>query len=252
MLRFPLLSTCALLLFGAGLHAADPAGVTIFAAASTTGVIQAVATAYEAERHVHVTCSFGSSSTLAKQIEQGAPADLFLSADEKWMDYLAKKGAIVDKSRADLLGNALVIITPSAKPLTITVDPTFDFAKSFSGRLAVGDPKGVPAGIYTQEAFTKLGWWDALQDRLAPAADVRAALKLVELGEMNAGVVYATDAKASTKVAVAATIPGSYHTPIRYPVALTTTANQLAAAFLVYLEAPAARTVYDDAGFTTP
>ncbi len=224
--------------------------LVIFAAASTTETVQALAKSYETEQHQAVTCSFASSSTLAKQIEQGAPADLFLSADEKWMDYLAGKQAIVAASRVDLLANELVIVAPIGKPLTVKVEKGFAIGDAFSGRLAIGDPAAVPAGIYAKEAFTNLGWWEVLSTRLAPAADVRAALKLVELGEADAGVVYATDAKASAKVAVAAAIPGSYHAPIRYPIALTTTAKPAAAAFLAYLRAPGAQAVFAKAGFS--
>lgn len=247
------LAATVLILFGVT-HgsAADTPAITIFAAASTTEAVQAAAKAYEAARHVPVICSFGSSSTLAKQIEQGAPADLFLSADEKWMDYLAGKQAIVGGSRVDLLANELVLIAPVGKPLTVTIEKGFPIATAFSGRLAIGDPTNVPAGIYAKDAFTQLGWWDALSARLAPTADVRAALKLVELGEVDAGVVYATDAKASTKVTVAAVIPAQFHKPIRYPVALTTTAQPAAAAFLVYLQGPAARALFTQAGFTAP
>ncbi|MBA3845343.1 MAG: molybdate ABC transporter permease subunit, partial [Planctomycetes bacterium] len=197
-------------------------------------------------------CSFASSSTLAKQIEQGAPADLFLSADQRWMDHLAGKLAIDVASRIDLLANALVIITPVDRPLALTVAKEFAFAATFSGRIAVGDPTHVPVGIYTREAFAALGWWDALSGRLAPAADARAVLKLVELGEVDAGVVYATDAKVSAAIAVAATIPSDLHSPIRYPIALTTTATPAAAAFLLHLRGDAARAVFAAAGFTAP
>lgn len=226
--------------------------IVIFAAASTTDSIQILAKAYEADQHQAVACSFASSSTLAKQIEQGAPADLFISADGKWMDYLAGKQSIVPASRVDLLANELVIIAPVGKPLTVTVEKGFAIGGAFSGRLAIGDPTSVPAGIYAKEAFTNLGWWEALSTRLAPAADVRAALKLVELGEADAGVVYATDAKASAKVAVAAVIPGRYHAPIRYPIALTATAKPAAAGFLAYLQGSAARAVFAQAGFAAP
>lgn len=226
--------------------------ITIFAAASTTDTVQAIAKQYEAERGVQVTCSFASSSTLAKQIENGAPADLFLSADQKWMDYLAKKQAVVLASRADLLANTLVLIAPMGKSPAITVEKGFAIGEMFTGRLAIGDPTNVPAGMYAKEAFANLGWWDVLSGRLAPTADVRAALKLVELGEVDLGVVYATDAQASMKVGVVATIPVNLHTPIRYPIALTTTAKPAAAAFLVYLQSTAGRAVFTAAGFSIP
>jgi molybdate transport system substrate-binding protein len=168
------------------------------------------------------------------------------------MDYLAKKQAIVPLSRVDLLANELVFIAPAGKSPKITVEKGFAIGDVFTGRLAVGDPTNVPAGMYAKETFTALGWWEVLSGRLAPTADVRAALKLVELGEAELGVVYATDAKASAKVAVVATIPGNLHTPIRYPIALTTTAKPAAAAFLVYLQSTAGRAVFTAAGFSVP
>lgn len=232
------------------LHGAE--GITIFAAASTTDTVQALAKTYEAERGVRVTCSFAASSTLARQIENGAPADLFLSADQTWMDHLAKKQAIVPRSRVDLLANTLVLIAPAGKSPAITVEQAFAIGDAFTGRLAIGDPTNVPAGRYAKDAFTALGWWEVLSGRLAPTADVRAALKLVELGETDLGVVYATDARAGAKVAVVATIPGHLHTPVRYPIALTTTAKPAAAAFLVYLQSAPARAVFTAAGFSMP
>ncbi len=226
--------------------------VTVFAAASTTGTLQAVAKAYEAERHVRVVCSFAASSTLAKQIEQGAPADVFLAADERWMDWLAARGAIAPASRVDLLGNSLVLIAPPGKAPAVTVAKGFAIGAAFTGRLAIGDPSNVPAGIYAKEAFARLGWWDGLADRLAPAADVRAALRLVELGEAELGVVYATDARADPKVVVVAAFPPDMHGPIRYPLALTATAKPAAAAFAAWLQGAAARAIFTDAGFSVP
>lgn len=239
-----------LVVMGLPLRAAET--ITIFAAASTADPVQALAKAYEADHGVRVMCSFASSSTLAKQIENGAPAELFLSADQKWMDYLATKQAIVPASRVELLANTLVLIAPAGQSPDITVEKGFAIGGTFMGRLAIGDPTNVPAGVYAKEAFTNLGWWEVLSGRLAPTADVRAALKLVELGEADLGVVYATDAKASTKVGVVATIPEQLHTPIRYPIALTTTAKPAAAAFLVYLQSAAGRAVFTAAGFRIP
>lgn len=257
-----LLSVFCILINGSVLPAASesevaPDSITVFAAASTTDTMTAVAKAYEKSHRITVKCSFGSSSLLAKQIEQGAPADVYLSADHKWMDYLATRHVIVDGSRYDLLGNELVIIVPkgtssSGKTVTITPEKGFAIGTAFSGRMAIGDPTNVPAGIYAKEAFVDLGWWNALADRLAPTADVRAALKLVELGETDVGVVYATDAKASTKVTVVMTIPTALHQPIRYPIALTTSEKSAAAEFLAYLQTPAAMVVFTAAGFTVP
>ena len=249
---YPLLATLLLTGLAHLGHAADTPVVTVFAAASTTVALNEIATAYGMRTNVRITCSFGGSSLLAKQIESGAPADVFISADQKWMDYLEKKQYLASGTRIDLLGNSLMIVTPVAKPLAVTVEPGFAFAASFTGRLAVGDPTHVPVGIYAMEAFTALGWWQALEARLAPAADVRGALKLVEMGEADAGVVYATDAKISAKVTVAAAIPPQLHTAIRYPAALTVKSTPAAAAFLAYLRGPAARAVFARAGFSDP
>jgi molybdate transport system substrate-binding protein len=249
----PLVACVILLLAGdVPVSAESVDTITVFAAASTSETVRTVAADYEAARHVTVRCCFASSSILARQIEQGAPADIFLSADGQWMDYLATRKAIVAASRVDLLANGLVLIAPVGKPLMVTVEKGFRIGDAFSGRLAIGDPTNVPAGIYAKEAFTHLGWWEALSPRLAPTADVRAALKLVELGEVDAGVVYATDAKASTRVVVAATIPARCHQPIRYPVALVTTAKPAAVAFLAHLQGPVAWAVFARAGFTAP
>ena len=223
--------------------------VTVFAASSASDCLLAIGRKYEAATGVKVRLNLASSSVLAKQIEGGAPCDIFLSADQEWMDYVAKRDRIQAASRRDLLGNRLVIITPTNHPLTIRLERDFDFAKVFAGRLAVGDPAHVPAGKYAQEALQKLGWWDALQARLAPAENVRAALKLVERGETDAGIVYATDARASKGVVVAAVFPEDTHAPIRYPVALCTGADAKAAGLLEYLSGAEAVKVWTEAGF---
>ncbi len=222
----------------------------VFAAASLAGAITELAKVYEAKSGVKIAPSFASSSTLAKQIEHGAPADIFISADVRWMDYLVECKWIDTASRIDLLGNALVLIAPVGKGFPFKVEKDFTAEKAFTGRLAVGDPTNVPVGIYAKEAFTKLGWWPWLEKRLAPAADVRAALRLVETGEVDAGVVYATDAKSSAKVEVIATIPADLHKPVRYPFAATTHAGPEARAFLAFLLGPDAKPVYERLGFT--
>jgi molybdate transport system substrate-binding protein len=232
----------------AALHAGD-AEITVFAAASTTDALGEIAKNYEQANHVTVAISFAASSTLAKQIQNGAPADVFLSADEKWADYLEQKRLLKSGTRVDLLSNYLVVIVPAGKPFAVKFDKDFDFAAAFTGRLAVGDPSNVPAGLYAKEAFTKLGWWAALEPRLAPTADVRASLKLVELGEADAGVVYATDAQASTKVQVVGVIPEDLHTPVRYPLALTKDARPAATAFAAYVAGPDGAKVFAKYGF---
>ncbi len=229
-----------------------PAGESpkVFAAASLTRAVTELAKVYAAKTGVKIALSFASSSTLAKQIDNGAPADLFISADARWMDYLVERRQIDTVSRIDLLGNALVLIAPVGKGFPFKVEPDFPAEKAFSGRLAVGDPSNVPVGIYAKEVFTKLGWWPWLEKRLAPAADVRAALRLVETGEVDAGVVYATDATSSAKVEIIATITADLHPPVRYPFAATAHAGAEARAFLAFLTGPEAKPVYERLGFT--
>jgi molybdate transport system substrate-binding protein len=229
---------------------ADKDDVMVFAAASTTDCIQSLAKAYEQSSHNHIICNFSNSATLAKQIEEGASADIFLSADQKWMDYLSEHHAIIAESRSDLLGNELAFITPSRLTLSIKAEKGSGNTPAFSGRMAIGEPTSVPAGIYAKQSLIGLDWWDSLSDRLAPAADVRAVLRLVELDEVDLGIVYATDAKASTKIHVSAIIPSAMHDPILYPIALTTSARPNSAAFLAYLHSPEAQLVFTTAGFT--
>jgi len=227
------------------------ATLTVFAAASATDVLTALAKQYEAKHPVKVRLSFASSSVLARQIEQDAPCDIFLSADQKWMDYVAEKHRIRAESRKDIVGNRLVLVTPANKPLTIKLEKGADLAGAFTGRLAIGDPDHVPAGTYAKEALQNLGSWAALKDRLAPTENVRAALKLVELGEVDAGIVYLSDAKSSAKVAVAGQFPANSHHAIRYPAALCVTAGAGAGAFLEYLAGKEAAPVWAAAGFVS-
>ncbi len=237
----------ALLVIAAAMGGESP---TVFAAASLTNAVGDLAKAYEAKTGVRIVTSFAAASTLAKQIENGAPADIFFSADMKWMDYLAERKQVDIASRVDLLGNALVMIAPAGKAFPIRIAQDFPAEAAFTGRLAIGDPTNVPVGIYGKEAFINLGWWGWLEKRLAPTADVRAALRLVETAEVDAGVVYATDARTSAKVEVVATFPEGLHKPVRYPVAATTNASPAARAFLAFLTSPVAVPVYEQYGFT--
>ncbi len=239
--------------------AGENGDLTVFAAASAGESLNAIAKAYEKLHGGHVVISTAASSTLARQIEHGAPADLFLSADEGWMDYLAAKQAIKPESRRDLLGNSLVLVAPAGSSTAVTVAAGFDIAGAFTGRFALGDPTSVPAGIYARQALEQLGWWTALTPRLAPAADVRAALRLVELGEAGLGAVYNSDAIGAlyssdqtgpAKIRVVATIPAALHAPIRYPLALTATARPGAAELLAYIAGTEAATVFSARGFT--
>lgn len=194
--------------------------VTVYAAASLSSALQDLAKLAD-QKQLPLRLSFGGSSTLAKQIVQGAPVDVYFSANEAWMNYLAKEGLLEPESRINLLGNALVVVATKEEGFEVIPRSDFDFANAFQGRLAVGDPSHVPAGIYAKEALIKLGWWDALKGRLAPAGDVRGALTLVARGECSAGIVYATDAAMGNGIEVIATLSDSLlQTPIVYPVAV--------------------------------
>jgi molybdate transport system substrate-binding protein len=201
------------------LQASSTESVTIYAAASLTSALEDLAKTVQGQ-NLQMRLSFGSSSTLAKQIAQGAPSDLYISANVKWMDYLDEQDLIEPGTRTNLLGNTLVVIVPKGDPFPMRPATGFDFASAFKGRLALGDPSHVPAGIYAKQALTWLGWWQPLVNRLAPAVDVRAALTYVERGECAAGIVYATDAAMSDGVDVLATLPPHSHDPIVYPLAV--------------------------------
>ncbi len=226
--------------------------LTVFAAASLTDAMKDVSALWVQAGHPALRLSFGSSSTLARQIEQGAPANLFASADEKWMDYLAGKDLIAADTRKDLLGNDLVLVVPADKPLHVTIGPDFDLfgLLGASGRLAVGDPAHVPVGIYAEQALKKLGMWDKIVPRLARTDDVRSGLLLVERGEVPAGIVYATDAPVSKGVMVAGIFPDGSHDPISYPFAVTKAGDTAEArSLLTFLAGPQARVVFVRRGF---
>lgn len=238
----------------AGHALADEGKITVFAAASLTNAMQDIAAAYKKEKNVEVVSSFASSSTLARQIEAGAPADLFISADQKWMDYAVDKKNIDTGTRVTLLGNSLVVVAPkSSAQGDITVDAATDWASLLKGgRLAVGDPEHVPAGIYAKEALQKLGAWDKLSPSLAPAEDVRGALALVERSEAPLGIVYGSDAVASKGVKVVGTFPENSHQKVEYPMAITEGhKNATVSAFYDYLKTPEASAVFKRYGFTT-
>ncbi len=227
--------------------------VEVFAAASTTNALGAVGRLFMEKKMGKFVPSFASSSTLAKQIENGAPADIFLSADQQWMDYLAKKNMIDPASRHDLLGNRLVLIAPADSRLqTVHIAPHFDLAGLLSkGMLAMGDPAHVPAGIYGKAALETLGIWSSVRRNVARAKDVRAALALVERGESPLGVVYATDAAISNKVKVVGVFPEDSHPPIVYPVAAVAGAHSpIIGRFLGFLRSPEAAAVFARYGFT--
>ncbi|OLD92829.1 MAG: molybdate ABC transporter substrate-binding protein [Alphaproteobacteria bacterium 13_1_20CM_4_65_11] len=193
-----------------------------------------------------------SPSTLAKQIENGAPADLFISADPEWMDYLEQRKQIRPGSRSNLLGNSLVLVSPAGSTVPLTIAPGFPLAAALGdGRLAMADPAAVPAGMYGKAALEKLGVWPSVANRIAAAENVRAALLLVGRGEAPLGIVYGTDAAIEPRVRVIATFPPDTHPPIVYPIALTASSeNPNAPALLAYLHGAAARAQFQKAGFT--
>jgi len=192
----------------------------VLAAASMQDALTAAADAWAKAGHAHPVLSFAGSSALARQVRAGAPADLFISADEEWMDNVQQAGAIQRGTRADLVGNRLVLVAPSAQPVWLTIGKNMPIARALgSSRLAMADPASVPAGKYGKAALSALGVWSMVEGRVARADNVRAALMLVERGEARLGIVYATDARASRKVRIVGVFPASTHPPIRYPIA---------------------------------
>jgi molybdate transport system substrate-binding protein len=231
---------------------AKSADVLIFAAASLKTALDEIAEPCRRATGVGVRASYAASSTLANQIDQGAPAEIFISADLDWMDEVAKHGMIQAESRVNLLGNDLVLVAPAKSNVTLHIGPGFPLAAALgSGRLAVGDPAAVPAGLYAKAALTSLGVWNDVANRLAPAENVRAALVLVSRGETPLGIVYRTDARAEPGVKIVDVFPESSHPPIVYPAALTTHASADATKVLDYLRGPEARALFERQGFRT-
>ena len=243
----------ALLLLPFQAQAAQPvreAPVRVFAAASLTDALNEVAAHWQRLGHPVPSLAFSASSALAKQIEAGAPADVFASADLKWMDYLDERGRIHHASRVNLLGNTLVLIAPRGKRFAARMEPGFPIAGAFTGKLCTGEPGVVPVGIYAKQSLEKLGWWPALQGRVVGTDDVRTALAFVERGECGAGIVYATDARISGRIETVAAFPPATHAPIVYPFALVANARPEAQAFLRYLRTPQAAAIFRRHGFT--
>jgi molybdate transport system substrate-binding protein len=231
---------------------AEPAKLIIFAAASLKDALDEVNTAYQRDKGQETATSYAASSTLAKQIEAAAPADIFISADLDWMDFLAKKNLIKPETRANLLGNELVLVAPVDTPVKLSIGPNFPLAQALgNGRLAIADPTGVPAGKYGKAALEALGVWGSIADKLAPAENVRATLLLVSRGETPLGIVYRTDAVADKGVKILGVFPENTHPPIIYPIAaVAASTNPGDAAYIDYLRSPAARPIFEKQGFT--
>ncbi len=233
--------------------AAAQGTLTVFAAASMRNALDGVNKAFAKATGVKVTASYAASSALAKQLAQRAPADVYVSANIKWMDYLQKQKLIVDATRVNLLGNSLVLIAPKASKLDhVTIKKGFDVAKlAGAGRIAVADTKAVPAGLYAKAALKSLGAWKAAEPKLAQAENVRATLAYVARGETPLGIVYSTDAKVEPKVKVIGVFPEDSHPPIKYPVAAMKGAKSKSVTqYLQFLRTPAAKAIFEQYGFT--
>jgi molybdate transport system substrate-binding protein len=226
--------------------------VLVFAAASLKNALDDAAHAFEKQGGAPVKISYAASPQLAKQIENGAPADIFVSADLDWMDYLQKRNLIEPATRKNLLGNRLVLVAPADSTVKVDIRPGFDLAGLLKGgRLAMADPDSVPAGKYGKAALENLGVWNMVQPHVAGAENVRAALLYVDRRETPLGIVYATDAAADPGVRIVGTFPENTHPPIIYPVALTASSkNPESAKFLAFLESPAAKPAFEKQGFT--
>jgi molybdate transport system substrate-binding protein len=225
--------------------------LTVFAAASMKNALDDVDAAYTARTGIKIVVSYAASSALAKQIEQGAPADIFVSADIDWMDYAIARKTINEPTRINLLGNSIVLIAPKDSKIdNVTIGPGFDLAKvAGDGRIATGDVRAVPVGKYAKAALQQLGAWEAAERKFAFAENVRAALTLVARSEAVLGIVYATDARIEPGVKMVGTFPADSHPPIVYPVAATATAKAGAADYLAFLRSPTAKAIFEKYGF---
>ncbi len=239
------------LLQGAAVRAAP---VNVFAASSLTEAITGVADAFAAAGHPRPVVVLAGSQALARQIIAGAPAGVFISADSEWMDAVAAAGALVPGSRRNIAGNRLVLVVPADRPRRARLVNGFDLAAFVgTGRWTTGDPDSVPIGRYARAALQSLGAWDGAVAQLARAENVRSALAFVERGDAAAGVVYATDARASQRVAVAGVFPAASYPPIRYPAALVRAGdNPEAGAFLAFLRSARGQAILQAQGFTRP
>lgn len=228
-------------------------GPLVLAAASLQESLTAAADAYAATGQPRPVLSFAASSALARQVEAGAPADLFVSADEQWMDYLAGKQLLRPATRVSFLRNRLVLVAPAGQPLNLPIRARFGLAAALGeGRLAMADPDSVPAGRYGKAALTRLGVWNGVAPKLVRGENVRAALAFVARGEARAGIVYETDARAEPGVVVAGVFPAASHPPITYPLAvLAGSTNPGAARFRAFLLSPRGKAIFARFGFGT-
>ncbi len=237
----------AILIFAAASAMVASARLTVFAASSLTDVMNELAVRFEEKNGEEVRFNYAASGTLARQIDAGAPADLFVSANVAWMDYLQDKDLIDVKTRTDVAGNELVLIAPNDSTLTYE-----EFPGNLAGRLALGDPISVPAGAYAKTALESLEWIDAIDGKLIKGANVRTVLMYVERREVDAGIVYRTDALRSNQVKVIGTLPAGSHAPIVYPAACLRKSEPAADAFMAFLKSEGAAVIFKHYGFTIP
>lgn len=223
--------------------------MTVYAAASLTDVMKEIKQVYEQQNNIQIKTSYAGSSTLAKQIESGAPVNVFISADEAWMNYLQQHQLIQPQNRKNLLSNRLVLIAPKNQSFKVTMNQSFQPAKVIQGKLCTGDTQSVPVGKYAKESLMALGWWDQLKPKLVETSDVRAALNFVARGECQAGIVYATDALMNKNVHVVGIFPDSTHRPIIYPVGIVHK-NPNAVKFYNFLSSAPAIKIFQNYGFT--
>jgi molybdate transport system substrate-binding protein len=226
--------------------------ILVFAAASMKNALDEVDAAFAKQSGINVVASYDASSALMKQIEQGAPADVYISADQQWMDYGSERKLIDGSTRVNLLGNKLVLIAGKDSKLSdVTIGPGLDLAKlAGDGRIATGDVRAVPVGLYAKAALQKLGLWDSAAPKLAMVGNVRAALVLVARGEAPLGIVYATDAKVEPAVKIIGVFPDDSHDPIVYPAAAIANAKPAAKFYLNFLRSAAARSIFESFGFS--
>ena len=234
----------------AGAQEKKPAELLVFAAASLTNVLGDLSKSYEQHGGVPIKLSFAASSVLARQVEAGGKVDVFISADQEWMDYLQSRNLIDKATRRNLVGNRLVLIAPADSKLDLKIAPGFALVAALNGgRLSTGDPDTVPVGKYARSALTSLGVWDEVQDRLVRADNVRSAMMFVDRGEAPLGIVYTTDARVDPKVRIVDTFPANTHAPITYPGATIKGARAQARAYLEYLAGAEARETWTKYGF---
>lgn len=232
-------------------QAADKPALLIYAAASLTNVFEELGKQYQSQHQQSVKFSFAASSTLARQIEAGASADVFVSADIDWADYLQSRNLLKPETRRNLLGNRLVLVAPTDSDMRLQIAPNFGLAAALGrGRLSIGDPDSVPAGKYARAALTALGVWSGVADKLVLGDSVRTTLAFVSRGEAPFGIVYETDAFIDKKVRIVDVFPADTHAAIVYPIALTRTAQPDAAAFIDFLQTPASEAAFKKYGFS--